>query len=185
MVEDGDHGSIDEHEERDPNTTIVQPEGERGGELEDRRRSLSHISVIPRRAQHGEIERDHHHASVEHRPLSAVLVDDDVLDLLCLLGIDLLRVGLVHLLAADAEGHPVSRADDEEHAENGHPVVAAALEGVALLGVSGRGRGHVAGVGEQRGRQVEERDAEEGGGGKEAAIHLLRETDAAADEAHQ
>ena len=106
------------------------------------------------------------------------------MNLLRLLGIGLLRVRLVDLLAADAEGHPVAGADDEEHAENGHPVVAAALEGVALLDVRGGDRAHVAGIGEQRGRQVEDRDAEEGRRWQEAAIHLLREADEAADETH-
>lgn len=66
LVKHRDHSGIEEYEEGDPDTTIVQPEGERGGELEDGSRSLRHVSVIPRRAQHGEVERYHHHAGVEH-----------------------------------------------------------------------------------------------------------------------
>ena len=93
--------------------------------------------------------------------------------LLLLVGLHALHVGLVHLLVADAIGHPVAAGDVEEQIDQRDAERGNLLEGVASLRVRERRRSHVAGVGEKSGEKVEHSDGEENRGREEAAVDLL------------
>lgn len=138
LVESRNHSDVDEQQESHPNTDIVQPESRRGREVEHGVRTLGDIlSIPPARTHHAQIQGGDDHEEVEDTPLATVLVGNHVRDRLSLLGV-LLSVWFVDRLRANAVGHPISTGDEEDDVQDGHPDVAAALEGVTGLEVRER-----------------------------------------------